>query len=253
MDVGNTAATIAVSVDGSIAARGRLLTVDNNAVNIRKALARLLGKRRAGAAVFCSVVPRVNKLWLRELRTIVGRNIVEVSHKVDLGLRIRYPKPQTIGADRLADACGAAWLYGAPVIVADFGTATTIDVVSRDGAYEGGVIAPGPMIVTDCLAERTALLPRIKAFQRCGGIGKSTLSAMTIGAVVGYRGLVREITEHLLRAMGERTVKLCATGGYAGDVLNGLDMPFIINPDLTLLGLWRIHELNIRAGCRASR
>ncbi|MEI6972987.1 MAG: type III pantothenate kinase [bacterium] len=249
VDVGNTAATMAISMDGSIAGRGRLLTVDNNAKAVRKTLARLIAKRRAVAAVFCSVVPRVNKLWLRELGAIVGKNIVEVSHKVDLGLRIRCRNPQTIGADRLADACGAVWRHGAPVIVADFGTATTIDVISRDGAYEGGAIAPGPMMMTDCLAERTALLPRIKAFQRCSGIGRNTREAMTIGAVVGYRGLVREIVAHLLKATKERSVTLCATGGYAGRVLRGLDMPFIIDPDLTLRGLWRIHELN---GCGGS-
>jgi len=253
VDVGNTSATMGLSADGSIVRRERLLTVNNTATSIRKSLKKLVGLRNATAAVFCSVVPRVNRRWLQELRRLVGGNIIVVSHKTRLGIGIAYPQPQTIGADRLANACGAAWYYGVPGIVADFGTAATLDVISASRAYTGGVIAPGPAIMTDCLTERTALLPAIRRSGRCGGIGKSTAEAMRIGAVVGYRGLVREITGHLLKAMRSRSVTLCATGGYAKEVLRGLDLPFIIDSDLTLRGLWRIHELNRPCSVRRRR
>lgn len=244
VDIGNTSAAIGLAANGAIARRGRLLTADNTAESIRASLRRLIGRRRATSAVFCSVVPRANRPWLRELKRLVGGNVIPVSHRICLGLKIKYPLPRTIGADRLADACGAAGYHGVPVIVADFGTAATFDVVSRNREYLGGVIAPGPAIMSDCLPERTALLPRIRLRPSCGGIGRSTVGAMRIGAVVGYRGLVREITAHLLKAIGERPVKLCATGGYAREALRGLDLPFVVDPDLTLRGLWRIHELN---------
>ena len=242
VDVGNTSVTLGLAEKGKILRRGRVLTIRSG--SIRSALTRLLGRRRAVAAVFCSVVPPANKPWLRELRRLVGNNVLVVSHKLKLGVKIRYPRPQTIGADRLADACGAAWYHGVPTIVADFGTAATLDVISRGREYLGGVIAPGPAIMSECLAERTALLPKIRLRHRCGGIGKSTAEAMQIAAVIGYRGLVQEITGHLLHSMGDRNVRLCATGGYAKQALRGLDLPFVIDPDLTLRGLWKIYELN---------
>ena len=247
VDVGNTSAAVGLSADGRITCRGRLLTSSSTAANIRKLLLRLVGRRSVTAAVLCSVVPGVNRRWLRALKLCVGNNVILVSHKTRLGLKIRYPRPQTIGPDRLADACGAAYCYGVPVVVADFGTAVTIDVVSRAHEYIGGVIAPGPAVMTDCLAQRTALLPKISTAGPCGSIGKSTVEAMRIGAVIGYRGLVREITGHVLKGMGRKAIKLCATGGYAEEALRGLDLPFIVDPDLTLRGLWRIYELNWRS------
>lgn len=249
VDVGNTSVTLGLSANGSIARRGRLLTACGTSTAIRRTLKWLVGRKRATAAVFCSVVPAANRLWVREIRRLVGSNMVFVSHRTRLGLRINYPKPGTIGADRLADACGAAFYHGVPAIVADVGTATTIDVVSEAREFIGGVIAPGPAIIADCLSERTALLPKIRVSGACRGIGKSTAGAMRIGAVVGYRGLMRELTRHLLKAMGKhRHIKLCATGGYAREALKGLGLPFVEDPDLTLRGLWRIHELNNRSG-----
>jgi len=246
VDVGNTSATLGLSADGTIARRARLPTASHTAANIRRVIGRLVGRRTAAAAVFCSVVPRVDKRWLRELARFIGRNVVVVSHRTRLGLKLKYPRPQTIGADRLADACGAAWYHGVPAIVVDIGTATTFDVVSGKREFLGGIIAPGPVIMRDCLAARTALLPKLRGNRTCRGIGRSTAAAMRIGASVGYRGLVRELTLNLLEETGRRGVRLCATGGYAATALKGLDLPFTIDPDLTLRGLWKIHELNGR-------
>jgi len=159
-------------------------------------------------------------------------------------VRIRYPEPATIGPDRLANACAALHQYGAPAIVADFGTALTFDVISGDGAYVGGAIAPGLPLMTDYLHEKTALLPRIRVRGPYGPIGKSTVGAMRIGAKVGYRGIVREIVTYLRQGLASPDVKLCATGGFARWTLAGLDMPFVFDPDLTLHGLLRIYRLN---------
>lgn len=254
VDVGNTSVTLGLATDGRILCRSRVPTAAcGKGESFGKALNRLLRKRSAVSAVFCSVVPRVNRPMLRALKLLVGRNIITVSHKIRLGLKVRYPQPETIGADRLANACGVASLYGSPAVVADFGTATTFDVISSDGAFVGGAIAPGLALMTDYLADRTALLPRIRDPHICRGPGKSTVSAMGIGAFVGYKGLVREITEHLLKTMGKQPVGLYATGGYAAQALHDLNLPYKINPDLTLQGLWRIHQLNRTAGAPAQQ
>ncbi len=107
--------------------------------------------------------------------------------------RLIIPEPESIGADRLANAAAVAELYGCPAIVIDFGTAATFDVVSEGGRYIGGVIAPGIESMTNFLYQRTALLPRLSLKEPSRAIGKSTVEAMRCGAVFGYRGLVREI------------------------------------------------------------
>jgi type III pantothenate kinase len=203
----------------------------------------LVWGQKVTGAVLCSVVPKRDQIWRRTLRALYGVKPLEVSHKIKLGVKIAYPRPATIGADRLANASAAVAAFGCPVIVIDFGTALTFDVVSAAGAYIGGVIAPGPALMTDYLAERTALLPRINLVGRYGRIGKSTVEAMRIGARVGYRGMVREILNHLCSRTRPQP-KLVATGGYAALVLRGFDCAIPVAPNLTLEGLIRIHKLN---------
>jgi len=152
------------------------------------------------------------------------------------GLSIDYPRPETIGADRLADAAGAVSRYGAPVLVMDFGTALTAAVVTSDRVWRGGVIAPGFPLMRDYLFERTAKLPRMKIGSgRAPKIGRSTEEAMRFGALVGYRGMVREIVSEL-RKNFKTDFRLVATGGFAKWVLKDLDLPFAIDPTLTLYG-----------------
>ena len=151
-------------------------------------------------------------------------------------LQLDYPKPETIGADRLADAAGAVSRYGAPVLVMDFGTALTAAVVTSDRVWRGGVIAPGFPLMRDYLFERTAKLPRMKIGSgRAPKIGRSTEEAMRFGALVGYRGMVREIVAELKKNF-KTDFRLVATGGFAKWVLKDLDLPFVIDPTLTLYG-----------------
>ena len=160
-----------------------------------------------------------------------------------------YPRPETIGADRLADAAGAVSRYGAPVLVMDFGTALTAAVVTKDRVWRGGVIAPGFPLMRDYLFERTAKLPRMKmGTGKAPKIGRSTEEAMRFGALVGYRGMVREIVATLKRNFKE-DFRLVATGGFAKWVLNDLDLPFTIDPTLTLYGagLLGSEELRVKS------
>jgi len=156
-----------------------------------------------------------------------------------LGMGIDYPEPAQIGADRLANAAGVLSRHGVPAIVIDFGTAVTFDVISAEPAYCGGVIAPGLGAMTGYLSSKTALLPKIELAEPVSAIGKSTVHAMQVGAVIGYRGLVREI---LQRIGAELTGKpnIVATGGDAALIAEGLPEIDVVDPDITLDGLRQV-------------
>ena len=190
--------------------------------------------------VLASVVPTATK---RVLRMLPMRPLI-VSASTDLGIGVRYPKKKQIGADRLANAVGVATLYGAPAVVVDFGTAVTFDIVNARREYIGGVIAPGLASVTDYLFQRTALLPRIRLAEPRSVIGKSTEDAMRVGAVIGYRGLVKEILQALRHEPVLHNAVVVATGGYGQLIAAKIPEIEHVNPLLTLEGLRFIYLRN---------
>lgn len=246
VDVGNTSTALGV-VSGS---RVRFVQhIQGGIDDLDAAHAALEGINKRCSlkgAVLGSVVPAANRRWIKLIQQMTYCHPLVVTHTSVLGVAIDYPKPASIGADRLANASAAVARYGAPVIVADFGTALTFDVIADGPRYVGGVIAPGLPLMTDYLADRTALLPLIHPKGRCGDVGRSTEGAMRIGAQIGYRGMIREIVNHLQQGLETDAATLCATGGYAKWVLTGAGMPFVVDPHLTLRGLARIFELNMR-------
>jgi type III pantothenate kinase len=201
-----------------------------------------IGRRTVGRVVACSVVPGKN----RELEKAVGgKKVLWLKPGVKLGVGLDYPRPRSIGADRLANAAAVAALYGCPAIVVDFGTAVTFDIVSERRNYVGGVIAPGLEAMTDFLYERTALLPKLSLKEPQRAIGRSTVGAMRAGVVFGYRGLVREI---IARIKAERflrkRLRVVATGGYAGLIAARMPEIDAVHPNLTLEGLRIVASLN---------
>jgi type III pantothenate kinase len=157
-------------------------------------------------------------------------------------LTLRYPRPETIGTDRIANAVAARHLFGCPAIAIDFGTATTFDVVDAKGRFIGGVIAPGISALADYLHEKTAQLPRIRLQEPRSTIGRSTVEAMQVGTMVGYRGLIREVLHGIRKQLGDDSVKTVATGGYARRVIRHLPEIDRFHPHLTLEGLRRFSE-----------
>jgi type III pantothenate kinase len=198
------------------------------------ALRRVLRGWKFERVVVSSVVPVKAKLMAATLREWP---ILQVDHRAPLGVGIDYPQPKRIGADRLANAAAAAPFYGTPVVVVDFGTAVTFDIIDARRNYVGGVIAPGLEAMTDYLHQRTALLPRITLLEPPSAIGKSTKHAMLAGAVFGYRGLVREILREIRAELGVRRLKVVATGGYADLIAEGVKEIREVHPNLTLEGL----------------
>ncbi len=245
IDIGNTSTHIGLALGRRIIRQGRMPTREGREERkIMMLLRKIAGGHKVRDAVLCSVVPGLNPLWIQVLQKHCGQEPLLVGHRINMNIKVDYPQPETIGADRLADTVAAWDRYKSALIVADFGTALTFDVVTGDGRYVGGVIAPGLPLMTDYLAERTALLPEIELDGRFKNIGRTTSEAMRIGVVVGYRGMVREILNHVKAGLNEREIQFCATGGYAGLALKGLNTPVDIVPDLTLNGLVLMRELN---------
>jgi type III pantothenate kinase len=202
-----------------------------------KLVKKFAGRASLEGAALCSVVPRATPHVRNIVRRFWNLHAFELTRKTLCGVGIDYPKPDTIGQDRLANAVAAHKRFGAPVVVVDFGTAVTFDVVNRAGNYAGGIIAPGLAAMTDYLHEKTALLPRIRIREVKTAIGRSTEQAMLIGAVHGYRGLVRELIAELKRELKVKQLPVVATGGYARLLAAKLPEITAIEPLLTLEGL----------------
>ncbi len=200
-------------------------------------LARFAGRHRLTGAALCSVVPQVTPLVCAAVQRRWGLPVLELNHASIAGLGINYPHPETIGPDRLANAAAARHFFGAPAIVIDFGTAVTFDIVDARGDYVGGIITPGLSAMTDYLHEKTALLPRIRIRDTRAVIGRNTEQAMLIGAVHGYRGLIRELLGELRRALARPRLPVIATGGYAKLIAARLPDITAVRPLLTLEGL----------------
>ena len=193
--------------------------------------------------MIATVVPARGPEWVKALKHFITGPIGLLDHRSQLGLPISYPKPASIGPDRLANACAGVHRFGSPLVVADFGTAVTFDVITRKGGYEGGVIGPGLPLMFSYLAEKTARLPLLAPRSVPGRIGKSTEHAMQLGARWGYRGLVREVLTELQKHPALRTARWVATGGYARWVVQGMGWPIDVVPELTLEGVGRAFEL----------
>jgi type III pantothenate kinase len=203
---------------------------------------RFLKQRRVRQVMVSSVVPEKNSV----ISKAAGKTgVLWLDSTLKLAVGIDYPAPESIGADRLANAAAVAALYGCPAIVVDFGTAVTFDIVSARRNYIGGVIAPGLEAMTSFLYQRTALLPKLSLKEPRHAIGRSTIGAMLSGAVFGYRGLVREI---LVRIRAEEfpreKLHIVATGGYARLIAAQLPEITAVRPHLTLEGLRIIANLN---------
>jgi type III pantothenate kinase len=249
IDIGNTSVSVGLLAGQRVLKTARLEQKDSTTRSIVLLLKRLLvdNQQIAGAAI-ASVVPRVNGVWAKAVESVAGCWPLFVGHSLNLGVEVDYPHPETIGADRLANASAGAARYGAPLIVADFGTAVTFDVVTSKRGYVGGIIAPGLPLMFDYLAERTALLPHIALSATRGRYGRSTAEAMQLGALWGYRGMVRGIVEELRRSREMRNAKLVCTGGYAPIIVRGFRPVMLVDPHLTLRGIGRILQLNADGG-----
>jgi type III pantothenate kinase len=236
-DIGNTHTHIGLANSRRVLKQINVPTLAWSGGGAMALVKKFAGAKKITGAVLCSVVPRVTPLVRKTVHALLGLETLELNPKTIRGVGIDYPKPDSIGPDRLANAVAAKFHFGAPVVVVDFGTAVTFDVVNTKGNYVGGIIAPGLAAMTDYLHEKTALLPKIKIREVKSAIGKSTEHAMLVGAVQGYRGLVRGLIGELKRELRAKKLPVVATGGYAKLIAAKMPEISAVRPDLTLEGL----------------
>jgi len=187
-------------------------------------------------------------VWSDDLAPWVGNPLV-VEPGVRTGMPILYEPPGDVGADRIVNGVAAFAAYGGPVIVVDFGTATTLDVVTKKGEYLGGVICPGIGISADALFQRAARLPRVDVRKPASVIGRSTVGSMQSGLYFGYASMVEGLIARIRAELGE-PAKAVATGGLAESMAADLPSIEAVDPVLTLTGLRLIWERNRASGGR---
>ncbi len=235
IDIGNTHTHLGLGDSERILATSQFLT--GGWAGALPRIRELAGSADPEAVVLASVVPEATRKAMPLLAGAFGLQPVLLTHANVSGIGIDYPRPETIGADRLANAMAATRHYGAPVVVVDFGTAVTFDVVDPQSRYIGGIIAPGLSALTDHLHQSTALLPRLDLEEPPGSIGKSTTEAMLIGTVQGYRGLIGHLLDRLAGELDAPDLQAVATGGYAPLLCKAVSRIGSIHPHLTLEGL----------------
>ncbi|MBI3932418.1 MAG: type III pantothenate kinase [Acidobacteria bacterium] len=254
IDVGNTNTVLGVHDGPDLKAHWRLTTrreqtADEYGILVRNLFSTSgLDPAGIGGVALASVVPPLTSVLVALSRQYLGREPLVVEPGVKTGMPILYEPPGDVGADRIVNGVAAFTAYGGPVVVVDFGTATTFDVVTRKGEYLGGVICPGIGISADALFQRAARLPRVDVRHPDRVIGRSTVGSIQSGLYFGYAALVEGIIARIRAELAEPT-RVVATGGLA-ETLAG-DMPSIeaVDPVLTLTGLRLIWERN-RTGAR---
>lgn len=196
------------------------------------------------AAIISSVVPEVDDAFRAFIATQFNVTTIFVTHDLDFGLKINYQTPEDTGADRLVNAFAAVEKYGAPCIVCSFGTAMTIDVVSKNRELMGGVIAPGMKTLAAALKLTTSKLPEVEIEKPDSVIQNTTVGAIKSGIVYGYLGLVEGLLTAVKREAGDDR-QVVATGGFAQMIAENTDHIDVVNKDLTLDGLRRLYERNL--------
>jgi len=196
--------------------------------------------KKIDGVIVASVVPKLNPVLRKKIKKSFELKPIFVTHK-NIGLKIKLKSKGQVGADRLVDAYAALKIHGSPVIVVDFGTATTFCGVNKKGEYLGGVIAPGVLISRDALYEKTAKLPLVNFQFPRGIIGQSTVQAMLSGLYYGYVSMVEGMVWRIKNIIGKKA-KVVATGGFAQMIRKKTKAFNVVDQNLTLKGLRMIWE-----------
>lgn len=252
IDIGNTGINLGIFDDDRLKVTWQLATeiqrmADEYGILLLNLLQRQkLRPSKISGVSLCSVVPPLVPTFQEMCQKHLNTQPLVVEAGVKTGMKIHMDNPREVGPDRVVNAVAAHRLYRNPVIIIDFGTATTFDVISEEGDYLGGAIAPGISIASEALFNRTSVLPRIELVRPKQVIGKNTSSAMQSGIIFGYIGLVEGMIQRIEQEFGGKTT-VVATGGHAYPIAKEIPAIDVINPDLTLIGLHLIYEMNICA------
>lgn len=245
VDAGNSDAVFA-AVDDNLLIRRRIRVPTASIMNESDVDAAFagLGDKCFDGVIVSSVVPRVTPLIRKAAAIYCAGQIIEVSHTINTGITFDIEHPDKLGSDRIVNAAYGYHCHGGPLVVIDFGTATTFSAVSADGAFLGGAIMPGLKTSTDALFGRAAQLGEIELDGPVPPIGVNTEECLRIGILEGHAGAVARILARIQgRAGSEATV--VATGGLSGVMAKRLPEIMVVNPDLTIKGLAWICGMNM--------
>jgi len=249
IDIGNTNITIGVLKDDKLQATWRLATyADRMPDEYGILLLNLLHHQGIDTSdikdiAMCSTVPALIPTFLQLCQKYFSISPLVVGAGIKTGVRIRMDNPREVGPDRIANAAAAHYLYSGPTIIVDVGTATTFDVISKEGDFIGGAIATGISTAAEALFTRTAALPRVELTVPKRAIGTNTIAAMQSGIVFGYVGLIEGMVTRMQKELGVKPT-VVATGGYAYLMAKETSLIDMVNPDITLIGLKLIYQMN---------
>lgn len=248
VDIGNTNITFGVFDEQQLVARFSIhtktqRTSDEYGILMLSILReKKISDTDISAVIISSVVPDIMYSFSRGIKKYLRQEPMIVGPGIKTGISIHTDHPAEVGADRIVDAVAAYKLYGGPVIVIDFGTATTYDVITETGIFEAAITSPGIRISADVLWKETAKLPEIEIKKPSSILAKNTVSSMQAGLVYGYIGQVKYIIETIEKEM-KMKMKVIATGGLGRIIVESMDQ-ILYDPDLTLKGLQLIYEKN---------
>ena len=197
--------------------------------------------------VIASVVPNIMYSLERAIRKLFNITPLIVGPGIKTGINIKYDDPAEVGADRIVNAIAAYEKYGGPLIIVDFGTATTFCAVNQKGDYLGGIICPGIKISAEALFDKASMLPRIEITKPKHIIGRTTVSSMQSGIIYGFIGQVDHIIRLMKRELAMKGIKVIATGGMANLIASGSEAIDEVNTFLTLEGLKTVYQMNSNA------
>lgn len=252
VDVGNTNTVVGVFSGDELVADWRLATnphtmPDEYAVLFANLLSyQGLSVSEVDAAIIASVVPKMTAHLQEMLNKYLKVQPLVVGAGIETGVPIAIDNPKEVGADRVVNTLAAYRLYGGPAIVVDLGTATTFDVVSTEGEFVGGVIAPGILTSVEALARFTARLPRVEMVRPPRAMGKDTLSAMQSGIILGHAAMVEGMLKRLIDELGGKPY-IIATGGLCKVIAEEVPLIQVADKNLTLKGLKMIYDLNVNS------
>lgn len=247
IDIGNTNTSLGLFNAENLIAHWRIMTVrertsDEIGVLVRQLFSlAVIDYQKVSAVIVSSVVPPLNPAFRKMCKKYFERDAIFVDSTFDFGLKIKYNPPSSVGIDRIVAATAAIHKYEKPCIVCDFGTATTIDAVNKQGEYLGGIIAPGMNILADALFQKTSKLPKVEIKISETVIGNSTVASIESGIYFGYIGLVDGIIRRMITELGEKP-KVVATGGFAVLIAESCGLIEIIDETLILEGLRLIYS-----------
>jgi type III pantothenate kinase len=249
IDIGNTNVVLGVFEGESLRESWRIgtkssITADEYAVIVKDLFA-FSGSdfRQIDGIIISTVVPPLLSIMTEMSRKYFKIDPMVVTSELKTGITLSYENPREIGADRIVNAAAAFKLYGGPLIIIDFGTATTFCAVTANGEYLGGAITPGVKISAEALYQRAAKLPRVELTRPRTIIGRDTVSAMQAGILYGYAGLVDGIVERMKKELSPEA-RVIATGGLAELVTPETRSSIEVRPNLTLEGLRFIYDAN---------